>query len=272
MPTRGVQKRDSDQRMADFGVIKWGAMPFVLAAAASTGCASGYVSDYNPPRDGRARVVWRDDRAIAVLPSSAADQPCTDARMQLVARPDSYARYGGSPVYVTYRAGVVITGHPRPVIIGGGPSPGYGRPIAAAPAMRRPASPHLASSPGSPSRPSTSGKSSSAGSSGARSVRSGNFPKEVAVVAAVLALLALPAITLGLAAGRPEPSEEVAAEIDRVNVYNDLARVPDSPCITELPASEEQAPAPDDALAPTPSEGDPEAPEAPPEPIEEQVP
>jgi hypothetical protein len=53
---------------------------------------------------------------------------------------------------------------------------------------------------------------------------------KAAVVLVVVALLTLPIITLGLGLGRPEPSKKVAEEIDRVNAYNDLARLSDSPC------------------------------------------
>jgi hypothetical protein len=57
--------------------------------------------------------------------------------------------------------------------------------------------------------------------------------KEAAVILAVIAVVALPAITLGLALGRPEPEKEVSEVLDRVNLYNDLARSQGSPCAVD---------------------------------------
>jgi hypothetical protein len=53
---------------------------------------------------------------------------------------------------------------------------------------------------------------------------------KAAIVVAVIAITVLPFIALGLAAGRPEPEDQVAAAVDQVNAQTDLARVPGSPC------------------------------------------
>ncbi len=52
----------------------------------------------------------------------------------------------------------------------------------------------------------------------------GEADPRVLTVLAVGALIALPIVTVGLALGHPEPEDEVADEIDRINRYNDDAR------------------------------------------------
>ena len=57
-----------------------------------------------------------------------------------------------------------------------------------------------------------------------------NGGKALAVALAVGALVAFPFIALGLAMGHPEPEEEVASAMDRVNEFNDQARDREAYC------------------------------------------
>ncbi|MFO0755557.1 MAG: hypothetical protein U0359_03650 [Byssovorax sp.] len=192
-----------------------GAASSVLALALLSGCGE-YTSDYRPPQDGRARVLWNDKGVFAAVPQGAVSRECLAAMDDAMERPDAYFR-GYSPV----RSGVrvywvpsVIVGPPVPVI-------------------------HHASGPLHPIRhaatPTASGGGSFFGSGGSGgSGGGGDSGKAIAVVAAVVVLLALPAVTLGLAAGRPEPEKSVALAIDEVNAYNDLARYPGTPCSPEV--------------------------------------
>jgi hypothetical protein len=208
----------------------WRAAVLAFAAAGAGGCG-GYTSDYVPPHDGRARVIWDDDRAVAVVPQSA-PASCMPAVMAVGSQPSRLVSYGGPRTYVVWRPGFVVVASGSTRVAPARPGR-FGPRVAAAPVARTPAKPTAWDS-GSSSR-------SSRG-------RSGNVPADVAVVMAVAALITLPAITLGLALGRPEPSSEVAAAIDQVNAYNDLARVSNSPCAdapeSEEAASEETAPPP----------------------------
>lgn len=51
----------------------------LLAAMGCTAAGCLYVSDYTPLRDGRARVVWRDNRPRAVLGGSPLTEECAQA-------------------------------------------------------------------------------------------------------------------------------------------------------------------------------------------------
>ncbi|MCC6523590.1 MAG: hypothetical protein IT373_13115 [Polyangiaceae bacterium] len=169
----------------------------------SVGCAH-YTSDYRPPADGRARVVWEGDEALVVRP-----QPAPGTAAACEAAVDSAT---GSPTQVRFeRSGAAVGAHfviiaPPPIVhvhTGAhyhGSSHGHG-------AGHTPALGH--------------GTSGSGGKSTA---------PEAAVVLAVLAILAMPGITIGLAVGRPEPEQDVAYAIDTVNAYNDLARYPGTAC------------------------------------------
>jgi len=197
----------------------WKAMIGIGAAGLLSGCGS-YTSDYVPPNDGRARAIWDDDRVVASLPEGSM-AGCTDAVDEVRSEPRRYsAYYGGSTRVVVYRPWIVVHHHhhvPPPVFVGPGhahPSPGG--------VVRTPATPGVSGSKGS----SGGSKSGSSGSSGGGN---GDIGK-AAIVLVVVALVTLPIITLGLGLGRPEPSGKVATAIDEVNAYNDLARLPGSPC------------------------------------------
>jgi uncharacterized membrane protein YgcG len=189
----------------------------LVAAMLTTGCGN-YTSDYVPPKDGRARALWQEDRVVASLPDAANGASCAEAVSDVQSVPTRYRTYyGGSPSVVIWRPWIVVTSSNN-----------------AGSSVR----PHVPASPTAISHSGGGGGlghvgsgSSGGGSSGGSSGGGGGGDiGKAAVVLVVVALLTLPIITLGLGLGRPEPSEQVAQEIDKVNAYNDLARLSDSPC------------------------------------------
>jgi hypothetical protein len=148
------------------------------------GCS--YTSDYVPPKDGRARAIWKDDKAVVAAPSELPDcatreQPPEGYRYEvpLDAGGYYYAPSGTGHVHV----GVVVIGRP-PILLPG--VPGVTIP-----------------SPGNVS---------------------GDGAEYLVVILAVGAIVAFPFIAMGLALGHPEPEDEVAAAIDQVNAFNDESR------------------------------------------------
>ncbi|RLB51263.1 MAG: hypothetical protein DRI90_23080 [Deltaproteobacteria bacterium] len=174
--------------------------PFVLtlAIAGATGCS--YTSDYRPPADGRARGVWEDDELVMVAPSALPQ--CAHS---VPPRPPGYhyvMPLDGAGYYVAPRS------HHSHVVVGVvviGPPPLY---------------PPVPFVPG--------------GMGGAMDGESG---KVVLVVMAIGAIVAFPFIAMGLALGHPEPEDEVAATVDRVNQFNDDARERLSWCAATAPAA-----------------------------------
>src|SRR5262245_22611997 len=147
---------------------------FGLALAAS-GCAS-YASDYVPPDDGRARVLFRDTKAIASLP--ATDGACL---REIEGNPDGppfRVRRGVGGVAFVYWVPLRPL-HP-PLVPGGGGARGL-----AAPRVH-----------GSGGGGRVSGGGSHSGSSGGSS-GNGDLGK-AAVAIAVLAIAVLPVITLAI--------------------------------------------------------------------------
>lgn len=175
------------------------------------GCG-GYTSSYVPPADGRPRVVWSDDKPVAMMANAIP--------AQCAAAVDSLA--GGSPLKI----GRVSTGHvsggyyvPRTIVVVHG-GPGF------VPPVPRPIVPHFSGGGGSGK---SGGGFSSGGGGGGGSGGSGDLGKG-AIVLVVVAIASLPFIALGLALGRPEPEAASAAAIDQVNAHTDLARTQGSAC------------------------------------------
>ncbi|MBK9259589.1 MAG: hypothetical protein IPM54_07085 [Polyangiaceae bacterium] len=185
----------------------------LAVAVLLTGCGN-YTSDYVPPKDGRARAVWDKDRVVASLPDDANNAACSAAIYDVQEDPTRYRTYyGGSTNIIIWRPWIVVTGSNR---VAASPSTG----------PRAPATASVRGGGGS-----SGGSVGSTGSSGGSSGGGGGGDiGKAAVVLVVVAMLTLPFITLGLGLGRPEPSKEVAEEIDKVNAYNDLARLSGSPC------------------------------------------
>lgn len=192
-----------------------------LAAAAFLGGCGEYNSDYVPIQDGRARAVFRNDNLVMEVGGGIAPG-CADA-------PNGPLNLGSGsygPSDSGVRVWVPVYYGPRIVVVNRGVAPPPHRPA------YRPHSSSGLSGGGSGGSfngiTSGGGGSTSGGSSGGGG---GNLDlKEGVVILAVIALIALPAISLGLALGHPENETEVATAIDRVNMYNDMARTPGSPC------------------------------------------
>lgn len=176
-----------------------------------TGCG-GYTSSYVPPADGRPRVVWSDDKPVAMM---ANPMPA-----QCAAAVDSLA--GGGELKV----GRVSTGHvsggyyvPRTVVVVHG-GPGF------IPPVPRMIVPHVSVGGGGGIK---SGGAFSGGGGHSGGGGSGDLGKG-AIVLVVVAIASLPFIALGLALGRPEPEAASALAIDQVNAHTDLARTQGSAC------------------------------------------
>lgn len=87
-----------DAARARRGSLRPGPGPLLAAAvlAATTGTAGcSYVSDYVPPNDGRARVVWRENRIVPILAGAPLSPPCARA-IEAAARVDR-AGFEGRP-------------------------------------------------------------------------------------------------------------------------------------------------------------------------------
>lgn len=184
-------------------------LPLLLPGIATLalGCG-GYTSTYVPPPDGRPRLVWQDNRPVPMI-SNPVPQECSAAVETLAGGGGSLEvgrRVAGGHVsggyYVPGRTVVIVHGGPafvpipRPIVPLPGPLPGGGG----------------------------IGRIGGGGGGG-----NGDLGK-AAIVLVVVAIVALPFIALGLATGRPEPEDKVAAAIDQVNAQTDLARSEGSPC------------------------------------------
>jgi len=194
---------------------------FFAFALPLSGCA-GYVSDYVPPDNGRARVLFRDTKAIASLPP--VDRACLREIDGNPEGPSFRVVRGGVGARIVYW--VPLHHGPAPHV---SRLPGVGRHFAG-PGMR-----------GGGGRVS-SGSGSNSGSGG------GGDVGKAAVVLAVLAIVVLPVVTFSLVLSTPESEPNMSTSIDRVNLFNDLARSPGSPCAE--PEPELLAPPPPPAAPP----------------------
>ncbi len=183
-----------------------------LGLAGAAGC--GYTSTYVPPDDGRARVVWRDGSAAALVPAQSeacwrAVQKASGTTQPLVVDPApaasvSHGGYVHLPVWVHVH-------HPHHHLHD------HGHHAAIAHSGASPSGPHKAVSAGAPS-------------GGSSSVRSSSTDFRLLIAAATVALVSAPVVAIALALDEPERPAEVAAAADLVNALNDLTRAPGSPC------------------------------------------
>jgi hypothetical protein len=231
-------------------------------AALGAGCG-GYTSDYVPPKDGRARLTFHDDKAVASLPP--ADPACYNAVRAAPESPLYEIRHvGGGAVYWTpvihvqashplpsgarHRAVTGVRSSSATGSLSGGLGSGGGGRVSSGGGGRVSGGGGGKMSGGGGKSGGGGGKSGGGGGGGG-----GDAGKALAIVA-VLVLLVLPLITIGIATSSPEEGPAVAAAIDRVNAYNDLARTAGSPCapavIIEEPAPSPEAPSPE---APAPA-------------------
>jgi hypothetical protein len=201
---------------------------FLLAVA---NCA--YTSDYVPPADGRARVIWNHD-PVVMMPQ--ADPACTNAvgRLTRPKDPKAFALRDDSE-QVQVDMPVVIDVAPPPVLII--PGPGLGRPVEPVPGVG-----HAARPVGAPTG--SGGFSLGSGNS------SGSGADSLLVAGAVVAIATMPIVAIALALSRPENETRSAWAIDFVNGYNDLARWPGSACA--LPVQPQYQPPPPPVAPPPP--------------------
>jgi hypothetical protein len=206
---------------------------FFALALPLSGCA-GYVSDYVPPDRGRARLLFRDTEAIASLPP--VDRTCLREVEGDSEGPSYRIVRGGGGARIVYW--VPVHHGPAPHLHPGERAASGGRRQFASPGMR-----------GSGGRVHSGGSHSSSNSGSSSGGGGGGDVGKAVVVLAVLAIVVLPVVTFSLALGTPESEPNMSRSIDRVNLFNDLARSPGSPCAEpepELPPP----PPPPDALPP----------------------
>lgn len=183
-------------------------------ALALTLAGCGYTSQYTPPLDGRARAVWEEDRVVmeVATPSSPECQAALEERLARPWAPDGPRRVQGywTPRY--YGPAIIVA------------TPGLAPNFALAPLFL----PHrlllhgLAHGVGPPAV---------SVSDPAPALRGGGDGLgKAAVVLAVVALAVLPAVDVGLALSSPEDARASVAAMSEVSAYNDLARLPGSPC------------------------------------------
>lgn len=227
--------------------------PFCLAAVLA-GCAP-YVSNYRPPKDGRARVVWDSSGEMVVDSAGLVLTPECGAAMR------------------------ALTGHARMPVAGGtldlpemvlpvaNPQPGvwqpiyYGDPIA--PSVGSPIVVHHpvffwipglywnepvrggyygSVGGGSIGRAlGNIGGGSGGGGHGGGGGGGGHGSGEGLVIAAAVAAVTLPIIDVAVAASSPISEHQAAVASDLVAAWNDLARTPGSPCT--MPGSAVPVPA-----------------------------
>lgn len=154
-----------------------------------------YASSYVAPADGRAHVVWSDDQPVFLGPSETTGECMMAIDSGDLAPPSHHAHYHG----------------PGPIII-------------IAPVPVHPYAVHPASS-----------HHGGGGLGGMGGMGKGKQDGRVLAVLAVAALAAMPFVALGLAVGNPEPGDDTAATIDRVNAYNDMSRSEGTPCSAPPP-------------------------------------
>jgi hypothetical protein len=175
----------------------------LLAALLACSLADcGYQSQYAPPNDGRARVLWHDDHLINNVATMAPSDECHRATWWL-RNPNeepSDRRLSIAPVvWVPRYYGADI------VVITPGVPPAFPRPLLFSPSL-------------------------AVAQAASRSVPKLSLDKELAAILLVIAVVVLPVVDVTFAALRPESDSRSADAIDEVNAFNDLARSAGTPC------------------------------------------
>lgn len=238
------------------------ALTALALAQAGVGCA--YHSEYIAPADGRARVVWgASDKPVVELAGTSVSPFCgmelqrltghtgvpTTSSVLTLEVPASavpaYERYAGgywTPSYYGPNLNVIVV---RPGVRLGH-VPLLPRPPLFLPALPRPIGGGVVYSPPSV-RIGGVAKGGGGGSGGGFKMPSGGGgggggsgkgAEVLVIIVIVIAVTTLPAIALGFSSSFPEPTYESSRVIDVVHAYNDLLRIPGSPCypvIAEAP-------------------------------------
>ena len=211
---------------------------FALATFGSGGC--GYTSNYVPPIDGRARVIWnsQDSEATATLAGGSLSSECQAAIRQLTGHERIPLDRGfvqlptlpsAEPYQMipSYRGEYVPRYYgPNIIVIHPGLAPHFPRPPLFIPGLGRPGfPPHRIATPVAGGvRMGGGGGRGFGGSSG------GSDAGKAFVVLAVVAIVVMPVISITLATVRPESERQASQAIDAVNAYNDMLRNGNSPC------------------------------------------
>lgn len=228
----------------------------VAGVSAPAGCA--YHSDYVAPIDGRARVVWANDKPSVELAGTVIEPGCGAEIRRISSRENAPATDGSSlslespPLGYSpgYRV-AVVDGYWAPRYYGTNLNIVLVRPGRLLPPLLRPPLffPTLIRPLGGPRIiPSPSVRISTGGGGGGGSWKprgggggsgggSGKGGEALAIVAIVIIVTALPAIALGFSASFPESAGSASRAIDVVNAYNDLLRSDGSPCAPVIAAA-----------------------------------
>lgn len=191
----------------------------------STAACGGYTSEYEPPADGRPRLVWRDDGPVAVMANKMPEECAREV--------DSLLSTGALP---SDAGSSTSSGGTGPDVGGGGVR--IHGPTLATGHFWTPT--HIVALPRLPfvpvPHPILSFSSGGSGS-GKLDMKGGDLGEGIVYLLAI-AVIALPFITLSLAVSRPEPEASTASEIDYFNAQTDLARVQGSACDEVVVAAE----------------------------------
>lgn len=202
--------------------------------------ACGYQSQYVPPIDGKARVVWhsRDSEAVVSVGGLAITADCQTALRLLTRRSRMPLDTGDSmtfpeptteqPLLTLHTESVFWVPRyygPNIVVVNPGMAPVFARPpVFTHPMSRFPVGTVV--SKGAP------GGGVSRGG-GVRLGGGGDAGRGLAVLAAV-ALVVMPAISIPVAVVRPESERQASEAIDGTNALNDLVRSGQLPCAAEM--------------------------------------
>jgi hypothetical protein len=228
--------------------------PTRIAALGLLLASCSYYSEYVPPADGMARVVWRGD-PVALVPRLG--DACSDVVHRVARAPsepsptsppcaDDGAGCGGS-VWFDH-AQIVEIDAPLPHLVHRGPAVHfYPLDVSAHPAM--PAVPLHEGLPvpgpvhAAAPAPSKGSIPVSAGGSKGGLGGIGGGGKELLVGIAVIALVTMPLVAIALATTSPEDLDKSAGAIDLVNAFNDVVRTPGNACTEPAALPPVEAPA-----------------------------
>ena len=193
---------------------------WLFAVAIALAHACGYASQYQPPRDGRARAIWQESDVVVELSGAPLSPACAlelrsasatgklrlaEGRVETLPARNSYwgPLFFGPPI-------VVVDSAIAPPLL--------------RPPLFLPFAPGALGRVGAPVHGLARPVGGGLGDEGGKAL----------VLVAVVALVVLPIVDVWLALDAPE-SERSPQAIDQVNAFNDLARLPGSPCSWDAP-------------------------------------